>query len=104
VEGKEEERMKEYRIVATVDTEHGNGQKCHHESANPWRDGHPFTHHPYKTKSDAKRVLVSLRKRCKEFDKKTAMEFAMNPRDSIKYTQTNIRIQMREVTEWTDVK
>lgn len=99
----EARKMREYRIVATIDTEHGDGRKYHYETATPWRDGHLFNHHPYKTKSDAKRVLVSLRKSCKEFDERTARDFANNPRDSIKYTQTNIRVQMREVTEWSDI-
>ena len=96
--------MKEYRIVATIDTEHGDGSRYHHDAASPWRNGSIFHHHPYKTKSDAKRVLTHLRRECKEFDKKTHMEFELNPRDSIKYTQTNLRIQMREVTEWEDIK
>ena len=96
--------MKEYRIVATVETEHGNGQKFRHECATPWRNGTLFHHHPYKTKTDAMRVCRSLRKSCKEFDKKTQEEFKKNPRDCIAYTQTNIRVQMREVTEWTDCK
>ena len=95
--------MREYRIVATIDTEHGDGRKYHHEEATPWRDGHLFTHHPYKTKSDAQRVVKVLRQKCKEFDKRTHMEFEKNPRDSIKYTQSNIRVQMREVTEWSDI-
>ena len=99
----EARKMREYRIVATIDTEHGGGRKYHHETATPWMDGHPFNHHPYKTKSDAKRVLVFLRKSCKEFDERTAKTFAKNPYDSIKYTQTNIRVQMREVTEWSDI-
>lgn len=94
--------MKEYRIVATVETEHGDGRKYKMENVHPWRDGRPFTHSPYKTKTDAKRVLVSLRKSCKEFDKMTHERFAQNPRDYIAYTQTNIRIQSREVTDWKD--
>ena len=96
--------MKEYRIVATIDTEHGNGIKHHYEAATPWRDGTLFNHHPYKTKSDAKRVCSFLRKACKEFDKKTAENFKRDPVNCIKYTQSNIRVQMREVTEWADVE
>lgn len=96
--------MREYRIVADIDTEHGDGRKYHYEATTPWRDGTKFTHHPYKTKTDAIRVLRFLRQKCKEFDKKTQENFKQNPRDSIAYTQTNIRVQMREVTEWEDVK
>ena len=96
--------MREYRIVATVDTEHGDGRKYHHDTATPWRGGTLFSHHPYRTKNEAKRVLSFLRKQCAEFDEKTRKEFEQNPRDCIAYKQTNIRVQMREVSEWADVE
>ena len=96
--------MREYRIVATVDTEHGDGRKYHYDPATPWRAGSHFIHHPYKTKGEAMRVLRYLRKQCAEFDEKTRESFEKNPRDCIKYKQTNIRVQKREVTEWSDVE
>ena len=91
--------MKEYRIVATAETEHGDGIKRIEENARPWTKAGPITQ-SYRTEEDAKKALGHFRKSCKEFDTMTCERFAINPRDSIKYTQTNIRIQSREVTDW----
>ncbi|MBR3244834.1 MAG: hypothetical protein IKF90_19450 [Parasporobacterium sp.] len=93
--------MKEYRIVATVEVELGDGRKRIVENAHPQTKGGPIIH-SYRTKKDAKKALDHLRKVCKEFDAMTYERFAINPRDNAKYTQTNIRIQSREVTDWKD--
>lgn len=97
-------KTREYRIVTTVDTEHGDGRKYHYENVTPWVDGHLFHHRPYKTKSEAQKVLAVLRKRCADFDRKTQIKFKRDPINCIAYKQTNLRIQMREVTPWGDVE
>lgn len=91
--------MKEYRIVTTVETELGDGRKRIVETAYPWTKAGPISQ-SYRTKKDAKKALGHFRKVCKEYDTITYERFAINPRDYIKYTQTNIRIQSREVTDW----
>lgn len=93
--------MKEYRIVATAETEHGDGRKRIVENARPWTKAGQIIQ-SYTTKKDAKKALGHFRKACKEFDTITCERFAINPRDNIKSTQTNIRIQSREITDWKD--
>ena len=93
--------MKEYRIVATVEIELGDGRKRIVEKAHPWTKGGTIVQ-SYRTKKDAKKALCHFRKVCKEYDTITHERFAINPRDNIKYTQSNIRIQSREVTDWKD--
>ena len=93
--------MKEYRIVTTAETELGDGRKRIVETTRPWTKGGPITQ-SYSTKKDVKKALSHFRKSCKEYDTMTHERFAINPKDNIKYTQTNIRIQSREVTKWAD--
>ena len=91
--------MKEYRIVCTLEKENfDDGIKCHYDTSVCVFDGHGQS---YKTHdlAAAKRALTTYKRRCAGFDASTRC----NPtRDTIIYTQSNIRIQSREVTEWED--
>ena len=92
--------MKEYRIVATLDTEHGyDGKKYHYEAISCRWGGtiHKIVTSDY---GKAKRQLEIAKRECPKFDKKTEEAFEKNPRDYIKYKHTNIRIESREVSEW----
>lgn len=86
--------MTEYRVVCTLDTEHTyDRKKYHYDVANCWWRGRM---HPFSTfkKRDAEEFLDAAKEECLKFDKETQAN------SSIKYRQTNIRIQTREVTEW----
>lgn len=91
--------MKEYRIVCTLDTiSLWNGAKTHLDAASCWFNGRAQS---WKTHDGeyAKKVLDFFKRECAKFD----AESRTNPtRDSIIYTQSNIRLQSREVTEWED--
>lgn len=91
--------MKEYRIVATLDTEHVyNGQKFHYDVASCWYHGRP---HKMQTihKDKAEEYLKQAKKECPKFDKETQERTG---KDNIKYWQTNIRIQTRDISDWKD--
>ncbi len=93
--------MREYRIVATAEICQADGRKRIVENALPRTKGGVVIQ-SYRTKKDAKKALGYLRIICKEYDTMRCEQFAINPRDNTKYTQTNIRIQSREVTYWKD--
>ena len=90
--------MTEYRIVATIDTVDRFGKKEHRENACPV---HHRTFHKLvtKDKKTAEKWLSDTIEFCGEHDRKTQKS---NDPWNIKYTQTNIRIQTREVTDWAD--
>lgn len=91
--------MTQYRVVCTLDTEHGDGKKQHYDMTDCWCYGKPHRRIS-ENFEDALKVLEIFQQECPEFDRKTAERFQKNPRDSIKYTQSNIRIVSREVTDW----
>ena len=95
--------MKEYRIIATIDYKHGNGETAHYDIAIPWVDGVPYGKRRFDTKGEAAKELKRLKKVCAEADKKNNERFDLDPRNYIHRVQSNIRIQMREVTEWANV-
>lgn len=84
--------MTEYRVVATRDEEDLTGKKWHIEAGACIWDGHAqrFT---TTNKGEAERFLELAKIECAKYDAKTQTS-------TIRYTQTNIRIQTREVTEW----
>ena len=91
--------MTEYRIVTTLDTEHcDTGEKYHYEAATPHYGG---TIHKRVTtdREKAERYLAEALKECPIFD---AVTQNRTVRGNIKYWQSNIRIQSREVSDWTD--
>lgn len=91
--------MTEYRIVATLDTEHVyNGKRYHYDAASPWFNG--FVHNKgYHDRKTAEEVLARTLVEAPKFDKKTQAD---TDRSAIRYWHSNIRIQSREVTEWSD--
>ena len=95
---------KEYRIVATIDYMEANGETRHYDTAFPcWGNGLPYRNR-FDTKSDAVKELRLLKELCAESDKEVNKRFELDPRHNHHREHTNIRIQMREVTEWSDVK
>ena len=89
--------MTEYRIVATLDTEHlYNGKKYHYEVSNCWWGGGIHKLQTY-DKDKAEEYLKLAKEKCPKHDKMTQER---TDRNSIHYWHTNIRIQTREVTEW----
>ena len=89
--------MTEYRIVATLDTEHiRDGKRYHYDTAVCWWGG---TTHRLQTydKDKAEAFLKQAKEECPKFD---ALTQARTGRNDIRYWHTNIRIQTREVTEW----
>jgi len=91
--------MTEYRIVATLDIEHVyNGKRYHYDAASPHFNG--FSHNKvYHDRKVAEEVLALTLKEVPKFDKKTQES---TDRSAIRYWHSNIRIQSREVTEWSD--
>lgn len=90
--------MTEYRIVATLDTEHiYNGANYHYESSNCWYHGRS---HKLQTfdRSRAEEYLKIALENCPKFDKETQ---TAADRNAMRFYQSNIRIQTREVTEWS---
>ena len=91
--------MTEYRIVATIDTLHTDtGEKFHQEAAAPVYGGRPHTR-VTRDKARAEQYLEEAIKNCRAFDEMTQNRTL---RGNIKYWQSNIRIQSREVSDWTD--
>lgn len=89
--------MTEYRVVATVDTEHVyNGQKYHYDASGCWYHGRCHRLQTF-DKERAKEYLKEAKVECAIHDRKTQES---TDRYTIRYWQTNIRIQTREVTEW----
>lgn len=90
--------MTEYRVVSTLDTEHVyNGEKYHYEvNSGLWWGG---IVHKCQTfdKNKAEHFLMRAKQECPKFDKRTQENTGHYV---IRYWQTNIRIQSREVTEW----
>ena len=94
--------MKEYRIVATIDYRHGDGRTAHYDAATPWVHGVPAGRTKFSNKSEATKILKELKKVCAEADRCCNERFERDPKNYIHRVQSNLRIQMREVTEWAD--
>lgn len=87
--------MTEYRVVCTRDRfDVGSGKKHHLEEVCCWWDGSPRTLETFDKKAAEKYLDMAIIK-CPEFD-------AFSQTTNSRFRQTNIRIQTREVTEWTD--
>lgn len=91
--------MKEYRIVCTLDKEDAfDGTKRHYDAVPCTWNG---ASHQLVTRDilSAAKFLIMARRECEYFDKETKKNISRN---TIIYTQTNIRVQTRNVTEWED--
>lgn len=89
--------MTEYRVVCTIDTEHVySGEHYHYEAASCHWDGR---HHHRRTfdKAQAEKYLAEAKEKCPVYDEITQNRSGIH---HIKYKQSNIRIETREVTEW----
>lgn len=90
----------EYRIVCTLDVEHRDGKRFHYDLASAVWGG---THHRLETrkKSVAEEWLKQAQREVPFFEAKNHKRWEdPNDRNVIKYTQTNIRIATRKVSEW----
>lgn len=91
--------MTEYRIVTTLDTLHADtGERFHYEAATPWYGGKPH-YRVTRDRAIAEQDLAEAIENCRTFD---AITQNRTNRGNIKYWQSNIRIQSREVSDWTD--
>ena len=91
--------MTEYRVVATLDVVHDyNGEKFHYDIASCHWGGKVHKMQTY-DKDRAEYYLKRAKEECPKFDVKTQENTS---RDYIRYLHSNIRIQTREVTEWSD--
>lgn len=59
-------------------------------------------HTIHKSKDDAMKALKEVISNCREFDEWTQKRLASGDRDAIGYWQSDIRIQNRNVTKWSD--
>ena len=93
--------MKEYRIVCTLEKENlYSEEKKRIENSNVWFNG--SGHDLQTTDLDiAKRLFEYARIECGKYDTETRRRGRLG---GIIYTQSNFRIQTREVSEWVDLK
>ena len=95
--------MKEYRIVCNRRTVHGDGQEYHFENVAPWVTQYSLPRfNVYATKADAMKALSKAIRAARKFDMETQERLASGDRDAIGYWQSEIRIQSRNVSKWTD--
>lgn len=92
--------MKEYKVVCTIDIEHKDGRKRHLDMGSVIYGGVP---HCLETrdKEIAEKWLKEAHEMVAAYEKwnHEVWNEGKNP-NCIKYTQTNIRIVTRTVTEW----
>ena len=91
--------MKEYRIVCTIDTIHYNGMKTHHDEVAPLNVGGRH-YETYGTKAEAVKALAQIKKTCGEYDANSHKAHKAYPNLYNAITQSDFRIQSREVTMW----
>lgn len=95
--------MKEYRIVCNRRTVHWDGKEYSYENVAPWLSHSSFPNYRvYTTKADAMKALSKAVRAARVFDKETQERLASGDRNAIGYWQSNIRIQSRTVSKWTD--
>ena len=95
--------MKEYRIVCTRKIVFADGRERILENVAPWTSPIHLPHFQvFNNKADAMKALSKTVRLARSFDAKTQEQLANGIPDSIGYWHSNIRLQSRNVTKWTD--
>lgn len=91
--------MKEYRIVVTRDEHHlWNDSWEHREVTTPVV--RTLFNRKTRDLAQAEEWLAELKEKCPKFDAETQRRTG---RDAIHYYQSNVRIMVREVSDWEDL-
>lgn len=95
--------MKEYRIVCDRRVVHSDGTEHTYEHVAPWTTANALPHYQvFDNKAEAMKALSQTVRRARKFDAESQARLAAGENDAIAYWQTDIRIQSRNVTKWSD--